>query len=176
MKGAMKAALGLTLLPSGVLLIGLFGALLLVVLIGGAASTSITTNSLGMSLTANVTQESVNGPVSAVELAKLAHAAGIPNDQLVTAVAIALAESGGNPNAVDNDSNGTVDRGLWQINSSWASVLPGDEFNQDYNALSMAYISHEGTDWAPWTTYGNGSGPYLKHIAEAEQAVAQAGY
>lgn len=38
--------------------------------------------------------------------------------------AIALEESGGNPLAHNHNSNGTVDRGLWQINSIHQNLIP----------------------------------------------------
>lgn len=75
------------------------------------------------------------------------------------AAAIAMAESGGNPQATDNDSNGTVDRGLWQINSSHGSQ---STYNVMANARAAVAISNNGTNWNPWTTYT--SGAYLKYL------------
>jgi Lysozyme like domain len=172
-KGVVTGGLlALVFAPFGLILIGLFGLLLLAVLLAGGGSNIA--SSLSMSLTGNDTQASGKGTVSLAQLVQLAHQAGIPDDELAIAVAIAEAESGGNPDAVDDDSDGSVDRGLWQINTSWNSVLPGNEFNEAYNAKSMAFISQGGTYWSPWTTYRTGA--YLTYLPQAQQAVAAAGY
>lgn len=168
-KGTITAALGLSLFPFGVILIGLFGMLLLVAILFPGTGSSI--NSMSSSLAAN-NMPSGKGTVPLAELVQLAHAAGIPNDELAIAVAIAMAESSGNPNAVDKDSNGTVDEGLWQINSSHG--FTGNEFNPTTNAQSMAIVSNGGTNWTPWVTYNTGA--YQQYLPEAEQAVAAAGY
>lgn len=87
------------------------------------------------------------------------------------AAAIALAESGGNPNNSNNNSNGTTDRGLWQINSIHGSQ---STFDPLANAKSAVAISKNGTNWRPWCTawsdgrcggtfMGSGS-PVLKHL------------
>ena len=70
------------------------------------------------------------------------------------AAAIAQAESGGDPNAVDYDSNGSVDRGLWQINSVHGSL---STFDVDANARAAIELSSNGTDWEPWVTYQTGA-------------------
>lgn len=70
------------------------------------------------------------------------------------AAAIAMAESGGWSGAYNNDSNGTQDRGLWQINTvngSWSS------FDVMTNARGAVAISGNGTNWEPWTTYQTGA-------------------
>ncbi|MGI8680922.1 MAG: transglycosylase SLT domain-containing protein, partial [Mycobacteriales bacterium] len=60
---------------------------------------------------------------AAVVAAKAAIAAGFPAAELVTAVAVAGAESGWNPSATHVNSNGSIDRGEWQINSVHADLL-----------------------------------------------------
>jgi len=52
-----------------------------------------------------------------VYAAGLADAAGFDWQEIHTAVAVAYAESGGDPFAVNNNSDGSTDFGLWQINS-----------------------------------------------------------
>lgn len=69
------------------------------------------------------------------------------------AAAIAMAESGGNSAAQDLDSNGTVDRGLWQINSVNGSQSTFDVMG---NARAAVAISNNGTNWNPWTTFTSG--------------------
>src|ERR1044072_4069643 len=50
---------------------------------------------------------------------------------LTLAVAIALAESGCNPAALGHNTNGTTDRGLWQINSIHTGVSDACAFNAE---------------------------------------------
>ena len=70
------------------------------------------------------------------------------------AAAVAMAESGGNTTATNQDSNGTVDRGLWQINSVHGAQSTYDVMG---NARAAVAISNNGQNWAPWTTYNNGA-------------------
>lgn len=71
------------------------------------------------------------------------------------AAAVAMAESGGNPTAVNtSNSNGTTDRGLWQINSIHGSQSTLDPLA---NARAAVGISKGGTDWRPWcVAWSNG--------------------
>lgn len=76
-------------------------------------------------------------------------AGGNPADA-VTAASVAMAESGGNPNAISP----TDDFGLWQINGSngtLATLSPAG------SAHSAVVLSHDGTDWSAWTTYTSGA-------------------
>ncbi len=71
-----------------------------------------------------------------------------------TAEAVAMAESGGYKYARDRDRNGSVDRGLWQINSihgHWSS------YNVLTNARGARAISRNGHNWRPWVTYDTGA-------------------
>lgn len=79
-------------------------------------------------------------------------AGGDPSKALM-ASAIAMAESRGETDATDHDSNGTVDRGLWQINSSHGHQSTYDPLK---NARAAVAISDNGTNWGPWSTFGNG--------------------
>jgi hypothetical protein len=75
-----------------------------------------------------------------------------------TAEGVAMAESSGYKYATDHDSNGSVDRGLWQINSvhgHWSS------YNVNTNARGAKAISDDGHNWRPWVTYT--SGAYRHH-------------
>jgi lysozyme-like protein len=71
------------------------------------------------------------------------------------AAAIAMAESGGNPDSINTaNSNGTIDRGLWQINSIHGSQSTLDPLA---NARAAVAISKGGTDWRPWcVAWSNG--------------------
>lgn len=70
------------------------------------------------------------------------------------AVAVALAESGGKTDAQHVNTNGTIDRGIWQINSVHGAQSTFDPAN---NASAAVSISKNGTDWTPWTTFNSGA-------------------
>ena len=70
------------------------------------------------------------------------------------AAEIATAESGGQQYATDNDSNGTMDRGYWQINSIRGAQSTYDPAG---NARAAVQISRDGTNWTPWVTYNTGA-------------------
>jgi len=75
------------------------------------------------------------------------------------AAAVALAESGGLSTAQNINSDGSIDRGLWQINSVHGNLSTFDPFA---NAKAAVKISSGGTDWNPWTTFK--SGAYQKFL------------
>lgn len=91
--------------------------------------------------------------LTAVELDDLLKSVGFTGDALRKAWAVAMKESGGDPAALNTrNANGTVDHGLFQINSvhipnvpKWKKIL-----DAKYNA-SLAYKwSKKGTDWGTW--------------------------
>lgn len=65
------------------------------------------------------------------------------------AASVAMAESGGRISAANVNSNGTVDRGLWQINSVHGAA---STFDPLANARAAVSISDNGVTWAPWCT------------------------
>lgn len=86
---------------------------------------------------------------------------GLEDKRVIIATAIALSESGGNENAVNTANNdGSVDVGLWQINSVHRRDHPFWTVewlkNPANNAKAMATVSRNGTDWTPWSDYKNG--------------------
>lgn len=98
-------------------------------------------------------------------LIEAARRAGFTGQALATAVAVAMAESGGRENArgVNSDSRRTVDRGPWQINSYWHREVPDAEaYNYDAAARHAFRISGGGRNWSPWTTYKTGA--YRRYI------------
>lgn len=101
------------------------------------------------------------GKLSASQIAALASSAGFQGEDLITAVAIALAESGGDPNAHgDLTLPGSGSYGLWQI---YAHSHPefGPDFTQLYdpqtnaNAAFSVY-SAAGNSFTPWSTFKGG--------------------
>jgi cell wall-associated NlpC family hydrolase len=127
-----------------------------------------------------------NVVLSPAQIAGYAQAAGVAGPDLTTAVAVALAESGGNTWAIDNDTNGSQDQGLWQINTVHASQFPGmtrdpgtgsratvgssSIFDPASNAKAMYLVSSGGSSWTPWSTYT--SGAYRQHLGAAQNGAA----
>lgn len=93
------------------------------------------------------------------QIAGVAKAAGFPDSELATAVAVALAESGGNPEAVNTaNRNGSVDHGLFQINTVHGPLLSqGNKYNALDNArMAFTVWKRSGGSWKPWATYNSG--------------------
>jgi hypothetical protein len=104
-----------------------------------------------------------------------ARQAGLACANLPLAGAIAMAESSLNTTAKNYNGatsgcpSGSVDRGLWQINSCYhPSYSSTCVFDGACNARAMAKISDSGTDWSPWWTYK--SGAYKKYMNAARAA------
>lgn len=111
------------------------------------------------------------------QIAGAAKAAGFSGANLAKAVAIALAESGGDAqahNAVPPDNS----YGLWQINML-GSMGPArrkqfglksneDLYNPTTNAKAAYAIAGSGKSFSPWSTYG--SGAYLRYMSRANKA------
>lgn len=109
-----------------------------------------------------------SGTLTASQIKQVAQKAGFTADQAVVATAIALAESGGRTNATNTDSNGTVDRGLWQINSVHQQFTASKLFDPLYNAQAAYQVSNSGTNWLPWVTFT--SGAYTRFLSDAQGA------
>jgi hypothetical protein len=112
--------------------------------------------------------------VATYDIAVYALKAGIIGEIATpTAVAIALAESGGDRNA-HNTKGADNSYGLWQINmKAHTTAELGISKNEDLfdpatNAKAMAQISGGGKNWGPWTTYQG-----LKFWAYYPQAVVE---
>lgn len=102
-----------------------------------------------------------------IQMGQLAVNAGIPQGQnLYISVSIALAESNGKTDAVNNNTDGTKDVGVWQINDVHAQLWSGKDDRTDptANAKYMASISGNGTNWQPWTTFNTGA--YQNHMQQ----------
>jgi len=104
--------------------------------------------------TAAVTARDRGGTLDCSQLEALWESADGSPAAAFTAAEIAEAESSGRQYATDEDSDGTVDRGYWQINSSHG---PLSTFGAYGNARAAVLISADGTDWNPWTTYRTGA-------------------
>ena len=110
--------------------------------------------------------------------ATVASRAGFNGDRLVTAVAVGMGESSCRPEAHNANGptkgcpNGSVDRGLWQINSCWhPSVSKSCAYDAQCNANAAYRISSGGTNWKPWVAYTNGR--YEDYLDDARAAVGR---
>lgn len=106
----------------------------------------------------------VAGVASIPVIVNVAKNAGFGGVDLVTAVAVALAESGGKVDAL-GDVNvphaGAASYGLWQINSYWHPEY-GPDFTLLYdpqtnaNAAFAIYLA-AGRSFSPWSTFKSGA-------------------
>jgi LysM repeat protein len=92
-----------------------------------------------------------SGPRGCSGLEALWDAAGGSPAEAFMAAEIAMAESGGEQDAVSP----TNDYGYWQINGSHGPALA--TFDPIGNAQAAITISDDGRDWDPWTTYVTGA-------------------
>jgi hypothetical protein len=107
-------------------------------------------------------------------IAAAARAAGLPSCRgvpLGTWVAIALAESSGNPAA--HNANGEDSRGLWQINvRTHPALAAGNLYDPTTNAEAARQICESAGPGA-WTVYT--SGAYQRFLARGQAAAAAGG-
>lgn len=112
--------------------------------------------------------------VTASQILDVASNAGFSGTDLITAVAVALAESSGNPKAHGDLSigSGAGSFGLWQINADYHP-----EFGPDFTTLydpqtnanaAFSIYSAAGHRFTPWSTFKNGA--YLTHMTTAQNA------
>lgn len=119
---------------------------------------------------------------TAAQIADSAYNAGFRGSALTTAVAVALAESGGNTRA----HNGTPpddSYGLWQINmlgnlaperrQQFGISSNSELYSSSTNAAAARDVwKRAGSSWSPWSTYTNGA--YKSHLSAASAAAAKA--
>lgn len=104
--------------------------------------------------------------MNAQDIAGYAAAAGFSGDALRIAIAVAMAESSGNPLA--HNTRGADDSyGLWQINmrgalgpqrrAAYGLVSNNDLYEPMTNARIAFSLSNGGSNWMPWGAFTNGS-------------------
>lgn len=104
--------------------------------------------------------------LTVTQMYALARKAGFGVGGAVNAAAIAEAESGGNPDAVNQSSGAT---GLWQILPSAHPQYAGTDLKDPgVNAKAAYEISNHGRNWSPWVTYT--SGTYRQYLPQAQSA------
>jgi hypothetical protein len=126
------ASVGLALIPAG----------------GAAAGPAVTPG------TAVPPAAAESGALSCSQLESLWEQAGGDPAHAFLAAEVAKAESGGRQYAVNQNTNGSTDRGYWQVNSTWGALSTFDPLG---NAKAAVQISGDGTNWTPWMTYDHGA-------------------
>lgn len=109
------------------------------------------------------------------ELVAIVHGAGWRGDDVAIGASIIMAESTGNPGAVNpNNPNGTIDRGLWQINSIHEHRLKGGNWFDPADSTRMAreIYADAGNSWTPWSTYSHW-GTNTAHLQAARASIAK---
>lgn len=111
--------------------------------------------------------------LSYVQMAQYLANAGFPSDQLATGAAIGMAESGGQTEATNHNTNGTTDYGFMQINSgNDAPGTTGSTASFDpATCAQQAYALYKLRGWQPW------DGDQLnraKYIGPAQAAISGA--
>lgn len=115
-------------------------------------------------------QVKLTGP----QVAQLVIEAGFPEQDRVTMVAIARAESNWYIDAVNTaNSNGSIDRALFQINSIHSQYDPAKLLSDPRYNTAAAKAIYDGQGLRAWSTYN--ADKQLPYMAEASQAVANAG-
>ena len=107
--------------------------------------------------------------LSIEQLIALASGAGFSGPDLGTAVSIALAESGGNPQAYNPEraagaAQGHGSYGLWQIYiTAHPEYSAAQLLDPAYNAAAaFSVYQSAGNSFHPWSTFKNGA--YLAHL------------
>ena len=110
------------------------------------------------------------------QIAIVAQEAGFTGHDLVIAVAVALAESGGNANAIGDVTIGGS-FGLWQVFcKAHPHLIPPEHpdsvaWYDPYQNARWAYEISGGNNWRPWSTFKHGT--YQAFMDIAQEAVVQ---
>lgn len=109
--------------------------------------------------------------LSRSQLSGLAQSVGFTGNDVNIAVAVALAESGGNPRAY-NGAGRDNSYGLWQINMIGSlgparrkqfGLTSNDQLYDPATNARAAFAIKKGSGWSAWTTYT--SGKYKRHMS-----------
>jgi hypothetical protein len=111
-------------------------------------------------------------------VASVAENAGFNGQDLTTAVAVAYAESSGNPNAYNPETaagtpKGQGSYGLWQIYLKAHPEYNGQNlFDPQTNAnAAYAIYAAAGDTFSPWSTYAAGTGAFTNYLEQAQTQV-----
>lgn len=117
--------------------------------------------------------------LSADQIKGYASAAGFKGDDLNVAVAVAFAESGGDPRS-HNPTPPDDSYGLWQINMLGSmgpdrrkrfKLKSNEDLYDPATNARVAYGIFQGSGWKAWTTYTRGT--YKKFMGDAADAAGE---
>src|SRR5215211_6580482 len=129
----------------------------------------------GSAVAASSSDASITATERSIRCARAGSAAGWSGSTLVTAVAIAIAESWCTAGAAhSNPPNadcpyGSTDRGAWQINDCYQSWVSDSCAYELYCNARAAHTIYGWSGWGAWTTYLNGA--YRSYLSEAQAGV-----
>lgn len=114
--------------------------------------------------------EALQGADAPWTIAGVASNAGFSGSDLVIAVAIAYAESSGNPGAVGDNGDSI---GLWQINLPNHPEYQGVNLTDPQTNANAAFdiYSAAGNSFSPWTTFRTGA--YQNYTDQANTDVSE---
>lgn len=144
-------------------------ALLLIIALGALGYEYY--NNYGLSLPpwlGNSISEVTGQNLNASEISVYAENAGFTGEALSTAVAVALAESSGNPNAYDPEiaagtPEGMGSFGLWQIYLNDHPEFSGQNLYDPQTNANDAFEIYQKSGFQAWSTYN--SGAYQEYLA-----------
>src|SRR5689334_17109501 len=105
------------------------------------------------------------------EIARFAYEAGWQDAQtLVVAVAVCLAESQGYDHAVNENPDGSLDRGLYQLNSVHKDITDAIAYDakKATDAAFKLWVAR-GSDFSDWAAYTSGVYLHDSYIGRAAQ-------
>lgn len=144
------------------------------------SSSSDTSSSSGI---LGTIEGALSGKLSASDIAQYAAGAGFAGDDLVTAIAIALAESGGNPRAYNPETaagapEGKGSFGLWQIYLNKHPEFAALDLYEPAANAAAAFTVYQaaGNSFRPWSTFtqnnpNTGAPWYVAHLDDAQAGV-----
>lgn len=149
---------------------GLFGAYAIAQIFANQQSNATGTN---VSI-ADLIEASVTGNLTAAQLAVLAQNAGFQGPNVVIAVAIALAESGGNAKAYNPETAAGAaanmgSYGLWQIYLTAHPEYQNSNLYDPQTNANAAFAVYSASGFSAWSTFN--SGAYEAHLSSAQNAV-----
>ncbi len=108
------------------------------------------------------------------QIARLCHSEGWRDEKLLIAVAVVMAESAGYTEATNENTNGSIDRGLWQINSLHvdAGRISAEECFDPVASTEYAYSLYKARSYSfgAWAAFNNGA--YKTKMKDATRGVA----
>lgn len=111
--------------------------------------------------------------ISLQDAATYARNAGFVGKPLAIVLAIAIQESSLDTHSINTNTDGTIDRGILQINNYWHKEVSDNCAFDPQCAFNAGYrISNNGTNFGSWETWKNGH--YLRSMPTTQAVAASA--